>query len=50
MLQHHPDKIILRTAEFRAEESKQPDQEVTALLFLLAVTEGRWAEEKRDKK
>lgn len=41
MLQHYPDKLVLRIAEFGAEESKQPAQEVTALLFLLAATEGR---------
>lgn len=50
MLQHYPDKLVLRIAEFGAEESKQPAQEVTALLFLLAATEGRWAEKKHDKK
>lgn len=41
VLQHHPDKLVLRIAEFGAEESKQPAQEVTVPLFLLAATEGR---------
>lgn len=50
MLQHYPDKLVLQIAEFGDEESKQPAQEVTILLFLLAATERRWAEKKRDKK
>lgn len=50
MLQHYPDKLVLRIAEFGAEVCKQPAQEVTALLFLLAATEGRWEGKKHDQK